>query len=274
MLLNVTEYHPEWGKPILESQHNQFGDAEQQTLSEYNDTGFLVREVLREPDGEILEEKTFEPDDQQRVKKEFRHYLDGTFDVLEFFYDEKGHVVRKILSDDEGEVETEEVFEYRNGLLMKETLLESGKEPIKETVYIYDNDDFLDSKQVNDLASDQVIRQEYSYNEAGHRDAVLTYDGSGELIERILLNLDEKGRPVGIEEENRQKKNKTVLTYDERDNIIFQEETDIYGDIVSKVVRAYDKNGWLLQSEVEVRNPVLAANQHYEVYHEYEFYDG
>jgi len=65
-----------------------------------------------------------------------------------------------------------------------------------------------------------------------------------------------------------------VLTYDERDNIIFQEETDIYGDIVSKVVRAYDKNGWLLQSEVEVRNPVLAANQHYEVYHEYEFYDG
>jgi len=136
MLLNVTEYHPEWGKPILESQHNQFGDAEQQTLSEYNDTGFLVREVLREPDGEILEEKTFEPDDQQRVKKEFRHYLDGTFDVLEFFYDEKGHVVRKILSDDEGEVETEEVFEYRNGLLMKETLLESGKEPIKEP-FIY-----------------------------------------------------------------------------------------------------------------------------------------
>lgn len=273
LIVSSTAYHAQWNKPVLEVQYNQEGDMEQQTRYEYDAEGFLIREVLTDGHGEVLEEKSFEPDEKLRIKKEFRHYADGSFDTLEYWYDDAGHVVRKILTDDEGDVESKEVFEYRDGLLIKEKTFGVEDALLAEIDYIYDDEGILDEKIIHQLDEDHYIRQEFSYNESGYRDAILGYNRDGELVERILFSLDDKGRPVSIEEENKRKKNRIRLEYDESDLLVFQEEFDMKGELVSRVRRQYDANGLLLSSEVTARNPLLGRQQHYEVVHQYEFFE-
>lgn len=273
VIVSTTEFHPQWGKPVMEVQYSQEGDMEQQARYEYDANGFLIREVLTEGHGEVLEEKSFEPDDQLRIKKEFRHYADGSFDTLEYWYDDAGHVVRKDLYDDEGVLESKEVFEYRDGLLVKEMTFEGDDELLAETEYTYDDDGLLDEKIIHQIDEGHYVRQEFSYNESGVRDAILGYNREGDLVERILFTLDDKGRPVSIEEENKRKKNQIRLAYDDADLLVFQEEFDMKGELVSRVSRNYDTNGLLLSSEVTARNPLLGQRQHYEVIHRYEFFE-
>lgn len=272
VLMSVTKVHEKWRKPESEIQYNHQGQLEQQTDYTYNEQGFLIREVLLDADGEILEEKSFEPDDSHRVSKEHRHYADGSFDTLTFTYDQNGQLIRKVLTDDEGSIESIEVFDYADGRLVKEEVRNEEDEVVRQVEYTYDADRLLDKKVLHDHETGQYIRQEYAYNEKGFREAILSYDEDDNLVERVLLDLDEKGRPVGVEEEDKKKKNRTSMGYDDSDHILFQEETDMNGELVSRVRRHYDEQGLLTSTEVEVRNPLRAINQHYKVYHSYNFY--
>lgn len=270
--ISTTEFDEVLGRPVLETQYTAEEMAEQQTRYTYDENGFLIREVLTDGGGEVLEEKSFEPDEQQRVSKEFRHYADGSFDTLAYWYDDSGLVVKKVLSDDEGTVETIETFEYKEGMLLREAVYDGEEDLISENTYVYDEDGLPDGKVMQHLHDRIYVRQEFIYNDAGQREAILSYDSDGELVERVLLTLDEKGRPTGVEEEDKQRKNKMSLQYDDHDHVIFQEEVDMRGELVSRVERAYDEQGLLLRSEVIARNPLRGINQHYEVIHEYTFF--
>lgn len=272
VLMSATKVHEKWRKPESEIQYNQQGELEQQTNYTYNEKGFLIREVLLDGDGEVLEERSFEPDDNDRVSIERRHYADGSFDTLTFTYDQNGQLIRKVLTDDEGSIESIEMFDYADGLLIKEEVRNEDDEVVRQVEYTYDAEGLLDEKVLHDHETGQYVRQEYAYSDKGFREAILSYDEDDNLVERVLLDLDEKGRPVGVEEEDRKKKNKTTMAYDDSGHILFQEETDINGELVSRVRRHYDEQGLLTSTEVEVRNPLRAINQHYRVYHAYDFY--
>lgn len=272
LLVSTAEYDAVLAKPVLETQYDAEGMAEQQTRYSYDESGFLIREVLTDASGEVLEEKSFEPDEQRRVRREFRHYADGSFDTLAYWYDDAGLVVKKVLSDDEGTIETTETFEYTDGLLVREAVYDGEEDLVSESTYVYDEDGLLDGKETRHLYDGISLRQEYIYNDAGHREAILSYDSDGALVGRVLLTLDEKGRPTGVEEEDKQRKNQTSLQYDDRGHIVFQEEVDMRGELVSRVERTYDDQGLLLRSEVTARNPLRGINQHYEVIHEYSFF--
>ncbi len=272
-LVNSIEYHPSWHKVMRDTQFDPRGNVEQETVYEYDDRGFLIREVLKEANGEVSEEKTFEPDEDMRIYKEYRHYIDGSYDVMEFRYDASGRVVKKILSDDEGVVESTVDYEYNKELLIRESHFDDDGVLELEVHYAYDEEGLLDEKTTRNINDGEEFVRSYSYNDEGFRDAILTYDGAGELVERQLFTLDGQGRPVGVVEENKQKKNSIGMEYDANGNIVFQEEYDLQGNLVSMVRRHYDQEGLFQKSEVTVRNPISGINQQYEVKHIYEFFD-
>ncbi len=170
-------------------------------------------------------------------------------------------------------VESTVEYEYNNELLIRESHFDDDGDLVSEVQYAYDEDGLLDEKTTRNINDGEEFVHSYSYNDEGSREAILTYNGAGVLVERYLFTLDDQGRPVGVIEENKQKKNRICMEYDANGNIVFQEEYDLQGNLVSMVRRHYDQEGLFQKSEVTARNPINGINQQYEVKHIYEFFD-
>lgn len=272
VLSRTTEFHPEWGKPVCETQYDVHGQMEQKTDYVYDNKGFLIREVLIESDGEVVEERSFEPNERQGVKKEFRHYADGSHDVADHFYDEAGRLVRKVIADDEGEVERIETLSYSGERLVHELATDGQENMLFEVRYVYDEDGLLEEVHINNPEEGTAYQKVHEYDTDGKKTATLVYDQNGELIERYLFELNEQGHPSSVVEETRTKKNALKMTYDEQGNVVYQEEHDLAGELVNRVERRYDGEGRLVESHVAFRNPMLGVIQEYSVFQEYEFF--
>ena len=272
-LVNRIEYHPDFQKVVRDMQYDTNGNVQQETTLEYDDHGFLISETLIESDGEVVERKTYEPDEESRINKEYIHYADGSYDMIEYFYSDSGQITKKVQSDNDGVVEHSVEYEYDNGQLVAEVSFGEEGDMVSVTEYEYDEDGLLDEKITYNIGANEKRTQSYVYNDEGYREAIFSTDGTGQLVEKFLFTLDEKGRPVAVVEENRHKKNRIIMEYDEKDHVVFQEEYDLRGELVSKVRRDYDQDGLFLKSEVTARNPVNGMIQQYEVMHVYEFFD-
>lgn len=266
---------------VRECQYGGDGLLEQITEYEYNEDGFLVRECLKEADGKVMEEKSWKPDKKGRIGWEFMHYADGSKDTVTYDYDADGFLIKKVTVDSEGEVEQAEVFEHKNGLLIREAVYDglsdlndlASLQPITEKTYHYDSDGRLLETVERDEQNELMYRKVNEYDEKGHRVTVVVYNQDGQAVERIQLKPDEKGRPVEVVEENRQKKNTLHLQYDESGNVAYQEERDMHGNLVNKVERSYDEDGRLIESHVQMNMPVHGVGRYYVVRQDYEFFD-
>lgn len=277
-MLSETEFESRWGKVVCERQYNNEGLPEQETIYSYNDDGFLVREVLKEGDGTVMEERSWEPDERQRIGVEYLHYADGSEDKVTYAYDGDGQLIRKLTEDADGDPEKLEVFEYEDGRLVRAAVYEDFDDPddpgevVREQIYTYDGEGRLSDKTEVDTVQEFHQRRVNEYDEQGHRVQVTVFDQDDEPVERIRLRPDEKGRPVEVVEENRKKKNTIHMRYDAQGNVAFQEEYDMDGQLVSKVERIWDDNGLLLESRVTLNGPVQGVARHYVVRQEYEFF--
>lgn len=273
VLLSETFYHPEFDKVVAERQYGQNGELEQLTEYAYDDQGFMVREVLKERDGSVMEEKTYEPhpDDPGRVGRELLHYADGSVDTLHYEYDGQGRLIRKVLVDSDGDPERIEVYAYENELLVAEAVLDGEETLQEEKEYTYDTSGRLTEVLHHNVFEDILIKRVNAYDENGHRESLVVYDRQEEPVERVLFENDEKGRPVKVIEENRSKKNTLHLRYDDNGMVAFQEEFDLHGRLVSRVERKHDEKGRLLQSKVKMEAPARGLSSEYLVRNEYEF---
>lgn len=272
LLHRTTDFHPEWAMPIAETQYDSQGNIQQLVEYAYDGRGFLVRELLKESDGEVVEERSFEPDDRQRLKKEFRHYADGSFDVTEFFYDENGRLIKKVLADDEGEVERVEEFEYQEDKPLLEKAVDGEGNLLLEVRYLYDEKGLLEEVHTENPEEGGSYQKVHAYTPEGKRKSTLVYDSEGELVERYLFEVDDKGHPASVVEETKMKKNTIRMEYDAQGQVVFQEEQDLNGELVNKVDRRYDGQGNLLESRVVFRNPRLGLLQEYSVFQQYDFF--
>ena len=272
-LVSETEYDARWGKVIRDRQYGSDGQLEQETEYAYDDQGFLVREVLREGDGEVMEEKSWEADEQGRIARQFLHYADGSKDTIEHEYNADGQLIKKVTMDEDGEVEETEVFVYDSGRLVQESLYDgmveydelADMEPLREVFYRHDEEGLLLETHERNLMEEVERKRVNHYDEDGYRTEVLVYDENEELIERIQLTPDQKGRPLEVTEETRRMKNTIRMRYNEHGLVDFQEEHDLKGRLVSRVERIYDESGRLLESRVEQNNPAVNVSQYYVV---------
>ncbi len=271
VLMSKEVYHPDFDKPVLQEQYGMDGALEQITVSEYDEKGFLIREVLKEADGSIMEEKSFEPDDKMRVAHKHLHYADGSRDTTTFTYDDNGKIVRKQTADSDGDIEEVSEMSYQEGQLVHQVVKDFDDEVIEEHRYIYE-DGLLQEAHHFSAQENSSQKRVYDYNEKGHRQSVLVYDEEDNLVERFLFDNDDEGRPVKIIEENRQKKNTTHMRYEKQGNVGFQETYDLKGNLVSRIERVYSEDGRLLESRIETTLPAMGVQQNYIVKQQYEFF--
>lgn len=272
-LLTHSVFEPSHGKLVEETQYHPEGHVDQVMRYGYDDQGFLVSEELLDGEGEVLEKRSFEPDQQGRTAREFIHYADGTADRIEYAYDAQNRVIKKRRFDDEGDPETTEVFEYGEDHILRETKTDAGGELLSETIYSYREDGQLEEMVVNQPEEDSWYRKVYRYTDSGLREAVTTYNQDEEPVERVVFEHDEHERPVKVVEENRRQKNTLNMEYNQRGDIIFQEEFDRNGELVNRIERTYAADGLLLESQVTIRNFQRNISRDYTLRHEYSFFE-
>ncbi|MEE4178575.1 MAG: hypothetical protein V2I46_13800 [Bacteroides sp.] len=272
-LITQSIYEPMFGKLAEETQYNPDGQVEQVMRYGYDDKGFLISEELLDGDGNVLEKRSFEADEQGRIAREFIHYADDTADRIEYSYDEQDRVVKKDRFDDDGDPETTERFEFDGDRIIRESVTDADGEILSETVYKYRDDGQLEEMLVNKPEEETWFRKVYRYDEAGVREAVTTYNQDEEPVERVVFEHDEQGRPTKVVDENRRQKNTLHMEYNEHGEIVFQEEYDMNGELVNRIERTYAADGLLLESHVLVRNFQRNVSRNYTLRNEYSFYE-
>jgi antitoxin component YwqK of YwqJK toxin-antitoxin module len=233
----------------------------------YNNKHQLIEEETMNELGEMEEKITYEPDDNGNILKQHIHYMDETCDTLTYEY-ENDKLVRKVLTTDEGEVESEEIFVYNGDQLISEKKTEEG-ETVLKNVFTYDDQGNVVSAEVEN--NDETYTLENEYDEKGHRIKTLKRDEEGKLLEKSLMKYDDAGNLIEIIEEDRFKKNTILIIYDENNNAIGQKEFNRHGLPNHEVERFYDGDGNVLQVRASIAGNDRQPAMKYILVYEYDF---
>jgi antitoxin component YwqK of YwqJK toxin-antitoxin module len=215
----------------------------------YDDNGFLTGEILKEDDGFVAEHKTFEADEKGNIAREFRHYMDGSFDTINYSYNDQGLVSRKEVIDPDGETESVEEYEYTDGLLTRHAILDADGDIVNEKKIVYNS--LKKPAEVIDFDGNEgiTIKRVMEYYPSGNQKESYTYQDD-ELVEKVVTKEDENGNLILAEEETHHKKNTVNFAYDQQGNVVLQEEYDRDGNLITRISRAFDQENRLLSADV------------------------
>ena len=113
----------------------------------------------------------------------------------------------------------------------------------------------------------------HKYNEKGYRIKSLAYNDKDQLIEITRYQLDDENRVTEIEDEDQKRKNRTVLQYDDRGNVLSQIESDKDEEVLSRVERSYDEQNMILQSKVFMSGQGYRPDQNYVLKYDYTYFE-
>lgn len=270
-LFNKTTYDTD-GRVISEITFDPEGEMIQQVVFRYNENGYLVEEKSQDADGFDVEHKTFEVTDKGKIAKEYKHYMDGTADTIHYTYNGKDELIKKQIVDPDGDTEIVEEFSYTNGMVSHHVVKDGEGELLSEKKIRYNEKGNPVSIEEYDGSEGASSKKEIEYYPSGNKKHALTYNEDDQLIERILMKEDDKGRLVQVMEETAMKKNTVNFTLNDDGNIVAQEEFDRNGELISKVQRVYDDGKRLLASDVFIHGGGRGLSRNYTLRQEYVFW--
>jgi YD repeat-containing protein len=245
-------YHEfdEAGNLILELAYTHDGEIVDKIEYRYDEAGRLVESLIYGEYDDVMERRVAERDNDGRTTREMIHYLDGSADIHEYSYDEKGNLISMKATDDEDELEFSEKYFYEGDKVVKVERCDGDDKVTfrQEDEYI---DGVLRSRKIWSSEDGDPYTLVHQYTGTGRREQELRYNSRDQLIERNIYEEDENGRVVKIVEENKQRKNTTEFTFDEKGNVIRQVETDLNGDLNHEIFRVYNPDGDLIQTRIE-----------------------
>lgn len=262
---NKTVYNKD-GNVIRAEKHNPDGGLEEYEENKYDDNGLLV-EAKTVMNGEIADHTTYEIVDGKTVKA-FIHYLDGTHDTINYEYDDN-RLVRKTFYDEDGEMEKEVIFQTSDSHSAEVTKDEEGA-VVEEKEKLYSNGRVVKEKY-HDAFSGIRFGVEYEYDEEGRERNTRRFDDQGNVVENLDKAYDNKGRLISIDDSSNEKR--ITFAYDEQGRLILQEEKLYDGTVISSIKRTYNADNLHDTSEVYINGFDRQMSQHYNVYHEYEFFE-
>ena len=234
--------------------------------------GKPVEEIL-EMAGEVAERTTHEYDENSRLLREFRHYLDGDPDQISFEYDNDGHMILRQLTDSDGEKGEKQVWIYQNGKLSREELWNEYGDLENSKTFTYAEDGSPEETVELIFAGGEQTRLVTQYDEEGNISAEKRYDARGRLVSRQVLTQGENGRTALIEEETVTGKTLIKLEYDDAGNNILHQETTADGEPLTLIQRSFDQEGQIMNVEVRMENLPNRPGQHYRLRYAYSYYD-
>ncbi|MFN2394219.1 MAG: hypothetical protein ABR597_00875 [Bacteroidales bacterium] len=260
------------GKVTNEKQYNVRGELMQEYIYKYNESGFLVEEILQEEDGMIAVHKTWDIDDKGKILREFHHYMDETYDTVTFYYDDQGKLIKKETIDPDGDLESIEQLTWDGDHITQMLMQDADGDVLSEKKTRYDDKGNIIEVEEYDGSVDDLSKKEIEYYPSGNQKQVLTYNDAGQLVEKVQMKEDAEKRIVQIVEETTARKSTINFTFDGKGNIIHQEEFNRNGELVGKVSRMYDENNRLVSSTVFIHGDGRGLSRNYTLRQEYVYY--
>lgn len=240
----------EMGNLLVEIAYTQEGEIADRITHRYDQAGQLTETLVYGDDDEVLERKEVIRNNDGRIVREITHYMDGSADFHEYFYDDKGNLTGMEVKDDEEGLELSEKYFHESENVVKMERWNGDNELIFSQEDTYSNG-VISGRKIWSSEEEEPFTIIQQFNPAGHSEQELRYNSHDQLIERNIYEEDGNGRVVRIIEENRQRKNTTELVYDKQGNVIHQSETDLNGQMNHQIFRVYGPDSELLQTTVE-----------------------
>ncbi len=99
-----------------------------------------------------------------------------------------------------------------------------------------------------------------------------TFNKKDDLIERAVFFYNEKGNLTEVIEENQKGKNHTFMEYDEKGNLLYQEEKNSDDILKGRVERTYNEDNLVVESHVYSHHYGLGPDINYLISYTYEFH--
>jgi hypothetical protein len=261
----------EKGNLLLEIKYDIHGEIEEKDIYAYNNEGKVIEEISYLSEDEIAEHKTYVYNENGLLAKAFKHYADGSKDMIVYEYGSHGNLTTKTTMDSEGEAEAKEVYEWKDKNLSSKEVYEFDELILKET---YEYDDKGNRVEVSKWSPDEEnSRTEYFYNERNEIIKTLEYNNDNKLVSKTLYTYDEQAKLVKADHESVRSKTSTNIIYDERGNAIEQTETNGAGEINNKAVRKFNEMNEVIETSVIIDLHGRGLNQEYLLSYVYDYFN-
>jgi len=194
-----------------------------------------------------------------RPLMEIRYSRFGDFEEkIEYGYDTKGHLIRESYYSEENVLAEEKTFELNDaGRLIR--------------AFQHYQDGSVDTIDFEYNASNQLIKKTTTTDE-GEIEQVESFEWENDKIVDLKI-LDGDGEDMGERYETPIKPNETRYTYNEKEQVITEEELDQHGDVYMTVHRTYNEDGQPDEVEVFIDGRGNAFSRHYFLKYAYSYFE-
>jgi len=249
------------------------GSVSDKSEYSFDEEGKLIEEIFYLDESEIAERKTYQRNEEGKILDLYLHYADGSSDITKYKYDDSGKLIEKLTIDSDDDIDKTEVFTYENEKLVLYRAFDADNELIAERSQKFD-----DKERLTELVEweENVIdrtRTVEHYDEQGRSAEIIKYDENDHLLEKITYDYGSGNIPQKIIEERQNIKNEILLQYDDQGNMILQEEFDQDGILLTKVVRKYNEDKRVIESDVFIDGQGRYISQKYFIKYEYCYFE-
>jgi hypothetical protein len=239
----------------------------------YDTHNNLIEELCYFDEDELAEHKFIYWDENNLCTSEKVIYQeDGSENTSYFTYNEKNLLTEKKVLDQDDELEEIDTYEYENDKLICEKKVDCDKKFVYTKKYKYDENNSISEYEYSTPDPYEYVKYEYFYNEKGEREKSLRYNHKNQLIEKNLMEFDEKGNLIELSEENQRSNKITRFSYDDNNNQIRQEEFNQEEVLTTSIERTYNTDNKLIESVVYTQDPTDGIQQMYAYKYDYEFW--
>ena len=272
--LFLEQFFDEKSNKIKEVILSEEGDIEQIIEFEYNDQAKLITETHHFLFDDIHEKTSFKYENDLLIER-LKEYSYGSIETTHFNYNQDKLITAIITTDEDGEEEESEVFEYDGKNLvhqMKKNAL-IGLE--SEIWYKYDEKNrIIEEKKwsQNDLKTYTLL---YNYAKDEQEPDIKIMNDKGAVVEAHIKTFNQKKQVIKHEIQSANNGLKTLITsydYDDNDKVTFIETINQKGITERSVLTNYDEQGLLIseiKSEYEV---AISAINTFTLKYEYTFH--
>jgi hypothetical protein len=258
------------GQLVQEVRYTEDGEIDEKNVNVYDESGKLKESMTYLDEEAPAEHKSYERDEEGQVIKAFKHYQDGEKDTIHYNRDAQGRVTEKITIDSFNEEEARETIEYEGENIAHRVITEYDEKTLDES-FEYDEKGKL-AKHTKWTINEEDATYASTFNEDGNLMQVMKYNEKGKLLSRVVYHYEAK-RPVKIVEETPYGTNTSHIKYDEKGNPAEQFEENDAGEMNHKVLKKFNDQGDVIESEILIRRHGNGPDQHYKLYYEYQYYE-
>ncbi len=267
-LLNEEIYYDERGN-IIELITYKGGEINTHIRYDYDDKNMLKGDIILD-EGEEVEKKIYFYEGDKLVK-EIRKFMEGEDELL-YVYNSRGQLTAKIVKDNEGNIEKKDVYEYCEDRLISKVEYEENENKVKEERYEYNDKGLLSRYIIINYIENYEERRDYFYYDNDLRKERKIYI-AGKLVGKDEYYYDDKNRLNKSREIKDGIMRSRLYEYNERGNIIYEEERVGEDKILMSIERAFDDDNNLREVSVYENNYNYGIDNYYDIIMEYEYWD-